>query len=85
MRASPPSSHAYLAELRPVVTASDVWTGLVKSLVFGIAIIGCQQGLTTRGAASGVGRSTTTTVVACSFSLVAIDTLLTTVFRGVGV
>jgi len=79
--------HAYLAELRAVVTVSDVWTGLVKSLVFGIAIaiIGCQQGLTTRGAASGVGRSTTTTVVACLFTLVAIDTLLTTVFRGVGV
>jgi phospholipid/cholesterol/gamma-HCH transport system permease protein len=79
--------HAYLAELRAVVTAADVWTGLIKSLVFGIAIaiIGCQQGLTTRGAASGVGRSTTTTVVACLFTLVAIDTLLTTVFRGVGV
>lgn len=78
--------HAYLAELRAVVTASDVWTGLVKSLVFGIAIaiIGCQQGLTTRGAASGVGRSTTTTVVVCLFTLVAIDTLLTAVFRGAG-
>lgn len=79
--------HAYLAELRDVLVASDVWTGLVKSTAFGvaIAIIGCQQGLTTRGAASGVGRSTTTTVVACLFTLVAIDTLLTTLFRGVGV
>lgn len=79
--------HAYLAELRAAVVASDVWTGLVKSFAFGVAIavIGCQQGLTTRGAASGVGRSTTTTVVACLFTLVAIDTLLTTVFRGVGV
>lgn len=79
--------HAYLAELRAAVTRSDVWTGLLKSFAFGIAIavIGCQQGLTTRGAASGVGRSTTTTVVACLFTLVAIDTLLTTVFRGVGV
>jgi phospholipid/cholesterol/gamma-HCH transport system permease protein len=78
---------AYVTELRAVVVASDVWTGLVKSIVFGIAIatIGCQQGLTTRGAASGVGRSTTTTVVACLFTLVAIDTLLTAVFRGVGV
>ena len=78
--------HAYLAELRTVVVASDVWTGLVKSMAFGIAIaiIGCQQGLTTRGAASGVGRSTTTTVVACLFALVAIDTALTMVFRGIG-
>lgn len=78
--------HAYLAELRDVLVASDVWTGLVKSVLFGIAIaiIGCQQGLTTRGAASGVGRSTTTTVVICLFALVGIDTAMTVLFRGVG-
>ncbi len=78
--------HAYLTELREVTVASDLWTGLVKSIAFGIAIaiIGCQQGLTTRGAASGVGRSTTTTVVACLFMLVAIDTGLTMLFRGIG-
>ena len=79
--------HAFLAELRTVVVASDVWTGLVKSFAFAIAIamIGCQQGLTTRGAASGVGRRTPTTVVVCLFTLVAIDTALTMVFRGIGV
>jgi phospholipid/cholesterol/gamma-HCH transport system permease protein len=77
---------AYMNELREVVAASDVWTGLVKSIAFGIAIaiIGCQQGLSTRGAAQGVGRSTTTTVVVCLFTLVAIDTALTMLFRGVG-
>jgi phospholipid/cholesterol/gamma-HCH transport system permease protein len=75
--------HAYLTELRDAVEVSDVWTGLVKAVAFGgaIAIIGCQQGLTTRGAASGVGRSTTATVVACLFTLVIIDTALTVVFR----
>ncbi len=79
--------HAYVTELRSEVLASDVWTGLVKSAAFGmaIAVIGCQQGLSTRGAAQGVGRSTTTTVVVCLFSLVAIDTALTIVFRGLGV
>jgi len=79
--------NAYLTELRSVLVLADVWTGLVKSLAFGIAIaiIGCQQGLTTRGAASGVGRSTTTTVVACLFTLVAIDTALTMLFRGMHV
>jgi len=77
--------HAYLDELNRVLIASDVWTGLVKSAVFGVAIavIGCQQGLSTRGAASGVGRSTTTTVVACLFAIVAIDTALTVLFRGI--
>jgi phospholipid/cholesterol/gamma-HCH transport system permease protein len=77
--------HEYLEELRSVLVSSDIWTGLVKSAVFGIAIavIGCQQGLTTRGGASGVGRSTTTTVVVSLFTLVALDTALTVVFRGI--
>jgi phospholipid/cholesterol/gamma-HCH transport system permease protein len=76
----------YLAELRLAVENPDVWTGLVKSVAFGIAIaiIGCQQGLATRGAASGVGRGTTATVVYCLFALVVIDTLFTMLFRGFG-
>ena len=51
------SARGYLAELRTAVVASDVWTGLVKSVAFGTAIgfIGCEQGFSTRGAAEGVG------------------------------
>jgi phospholipid/cholesterol/gamma-HCH transport system permease protein len=77
----------FLAELRTALVASDVWTGLVKSVAFGgaIAFIGCQQGLATRGAASGVGRGTTDTVVYGLFTIVVVDTLFTVVFRGLGV
>src|SRR5439155_9398603 len=73
----------FLAKVRETVSASDVWTGLVKSVVFGIAIalIGCRQGLATRGAAAGVGRGTTTTIVHCLFAIVVIDTLFTVLFR----
>ncbi len=80
------SARGYLAELRTAVVPSDVWTGLVKSVAFGMAIafIGCQQGFATRGAAAGVGRSTTTTVVACLFSVVIIDTVFTLLFRTFG-
>ncbi|HEU4616341.1 MAG TPA: MlaE family lipid ABC transporter permease subunit [Kofleriaceae bacterium] len=76
----------FLAELRTVLVPSDVWTGVVKSVAFGIAIafIGCQQGLTASGAASGVGRSTTSTVVQCLFTIVVVDTLFTVLFRGIG-
>jgi phospholipid/cholesterol/gamma-HCH transport system permease protein len=76
--------HGYVAELRSIVETSDVWTGLVKSFAFGLAIafIGCRQGLTAKGAASGVGRSTTTTVVASTFSVIVIDAVFTVVFRG---
>ncbi len=76
----------YLSELRASVLPSDVWTGLVKSAVFGaaIAFIGCQQGFATKGGAAGVGRRTTATVVTCLFAIVVIDTAMTVVFRGFG-
>lgn len=80
------TSAGFLAELRTIVVASDVWTGLIKSVAFAIAIalIGCRQGLAARGAAAGVGRGTTATVVACLFSIVLIDTLATMLFREFG-
>jgi phospholipid/cholesterol/gamma-HCH transport system permease protein len=81
------SPAGFVAELRTAVEASDVWTGLCKSLAFGaaIALIACQHGLATRGAASGVGRGTTSTVVSCLFTIVVIDTLFTMAFRRFGV
>src|SRR5262249_30187213 len=73
---------AYVVELRTIVNAWDVVTGLIKGTAFGIAIalIGCQQGLATRGSASAVGRSTTRTVVSSLFTIVIIDALLTVLF-----
>jgi len=81
------SPTAYVAELRTIVGAPEVVTGLVKGTAFGIAIalIGCQQGLATRGSASAVGRSTTRTVVSCLFAIVIIDALLTVLFVELGI
>ena len=75
--------HAYINEMRTLLVVSDVWTGLVKSATFGIAIalIGCRHGLSTRGAAQAVGRSTTATVVSCLFAIVILDTVWTVIFR----
>ncbi|MBA3541858.1 MAG: MlaE family lipid ABC transporter permease subunit [Deltaproteobacteria bacterium] len=80
------SPHAYIAELRTIVVPSDVWTGLVKSVGFGVAIafIGSQRGLSARGSASAVGRATTATVVTCLFTIVIIDTLFTILFLRFG-
>ena len=80
------SARGYLAELRTAVVPWDVGTGLIKSVAFAIAIalIGCQQGFTTRGAAAGVGRGTTTTIVTCLFTVVIIDTVFTVLFRALG-
>ncbi|MDX1501935.1 MAG: ABC transporter permease [Thermoanaerobaculia bacterium] len=58
---------------------NDLTSGLVKAAVFGllIAVIGCQQGLFTRGGAEGVGRSTTRSVVVASVAILISDFFLT--------
>jgi phospholipid/cholesterol/gamma-HCH transport system permease protein len=55
----------YARSARLWVDFTDFFGGLSKTVVFGaiIAIVGCQQGLSTRGGASGVGQSTTRSVV----------------------
>ena len=61
---------------------SDIFTGLVKPLVFGgiIALVACHNGLRTTGGTAGVGRATTNTVVASSILILASDYLMTEVF-----
>jgi phospholipid/cholesterol/gamma-HCH transport system permease protein len=60
----------------------DVWTGLVKSAVFGIIIslIGCYMGLKTKGGAEGVGKATTLSVVTSFILIILFDCILTGVF-----
>lgn len=60
----------------------DVWTGLVKSVVFGITIsmIGCYRGLKTQGGAEGVGKATTLSVVTSFILIILFDCLLTGLF-----
>lgn len=57
----------------------DLTSGLIKAAVFGllIAVIGCQQGLDTRGGAQGVGRATTRSVVLASVAILISDFFLT--------
>jgi len=54
---------------------SDVFTGLVKPVLFGfiISTVGCYYGLSTRGGTQGVGRSTTQAVVVASVFIIAAD------------
>jgi phospholipid/cholesterol/gamma-HCH transport system permease protein len=73
---------AYFTQTLSAVTAWDVWSGVLKSVVFAAAIglIACQQGLATAGGAEGVGRRTTSAVVSILFSLILLDALFTVVF-----
>lgn len=56
----------------------DLILGMVKPLVFAIIIstIGCFYGLRTRGGTQGVGRATTSAVVAGSISIIVVDFFL---------
>lgn len=55
----------FLTSVRQSIGIDDVIKGLLKAFVFAtiIAMVGAYQGLTTRGGAAGVGKSTTFSVV----------------------
>ncbi len=77
---------AYLSETRKALHSWDVLSGVLKSVVFAIAIalISCQQGFATTGGAEGVGRRTTASVVSILFSLIIIDAAFTMFFHFFG-
>ncbi|MEA2337385.1 MAG: phospholipid/cholesterol/gamma-HCH transport system permease protein [Thermoanaerobaculia bacterium] len=58
---------------------NDVWSGLIKSAVFGLilTLTGCVRGYYTTGGAEGVGRATTAAVVSASLIMLLTDFFLT--------
>jgi phospholipid/cholesterol/gamma-HCH transport system permease protein len=74
---------SYFTETQKAVKLWDVYSGLIKSVLFALAIalICCQQGLATTGGAEGVGRRTTSAVVTTLFTLIVIDAVYTVLFR----
>jgi phospholipid/cholesterol/gamma-HCH transport system permease protein len=64
------------------IQAMDFISGFIKPYFFGfgIAIIGCHEGLTCGQGTEGVGRATTRTVVNVSVMVVLVDFFLTKVF-----
>ncbi|MBC8139031.1 MAG: ABC transporter permease [Fibrella sp.] len=71
----------YLSSIQQLMEAdgSDITKGLLKTVVFGaiIALVGCREGLETEGGASGVGQSTTRSVVIAIVLIFISDFLLT--------
>jgi phospholipid/cholesterol/gamma-HCH transport system permease protein len=74
---------AYVGQLQKAVKLWDVYSGLIKSVIFALAIalIACQQGLATTGGAEGVGRRTTSAVVTTLFTLILLDAGFTALLR----
>ena len=60
-------SQAFWESVRTYTLTTDLFNGLAKSVVFGflVGIVACQQGLKTKGGATGVGKATTNSVVLC--------------------
>jgi len=73
---------AYIMRLIASATPLDLFSGLVKSFVFGwlIGTISCQKGLSVTGGAEGVGRNTTGSVVTSIISMLVANAILTAVF-----
>jgi phospholipid/cholesterol/gamma-HCH transport system permease protein len=74
----------YVRETLDVLLVKDVYSGLVKAMVFAVVIvmIGCHRGLVVEGGAEEVGRSTMLSVVSSTLAIIVLDTLMTAAFYG---
>ncbi len=76
------SALRYFNQTSAALTMKDLGTGLVKSECIAVIIVmvACYEGFRTEGGGVGVGKATTTTVVASIFLIIAADVLLTALF-----
>ncbi|MEF3255061.1 MAG: ABC transporter permease [Deferribacterales bacterium] len=69
----------YLQYMYQYVDLTDLYNGMVKSLVFGVilTLVGCYKGLNVGGGAEGVGKATTESVVLSCVLILVFDYILT--------
>ena len=74
----------FISSVKGFVTVHDVMMGLLKTVFFAavIAMVGVQQGLGTRGGATGVGKSTTSAVVLSIVIIYILNFVLAYIFFG---
>ncbi len=79
-------SQNYIMSIRELTTTKDIFTGLGKTCVFGliISVVGCRTGLRTSGGATGVGLSTTNSVVIGVLSIFVVNFIMAYLFFGTG-
>lgn len=73
---------SYLRATLDSLLLNDIYTGLIKSVMFGTVItaVGCHEGFSTGAGAEEVGRSTTAAVVMSIFLVVIVDLIFTAIF-----
>jgi phospholipid/cholesterol/gamma-HCH transport system permease protein len=76
----------FMDRLKWLVDWDDVSQGLIKSMVFGVAVtlIACRQGFYAKGGAAGVGRATNRAVVQSAIAILMLDYLVTSLVLGEG-
>lgn len=76
----------FMDRLRWLVDWDDVSQGLIKAMVFGVAVtlIACRQGFYARGGAAGVGRATNRAVVQSAIAILMLDYVVTSLVLGQG-
>ncbi|MFZ1865667.1 MAG: ABC transporter permease [Polyangiales bacterium] len=76
----------FMDRLRWLVDWDDVSQGLIKAMVFGIAVtlIACRQGFYATGGAAGVGGATNRAVVQSAIAILLLDYLVTSLVLGQG-
>ena len=73
----------YINHTQAAVGLSNLWVGLVHSVVFGviIAVAGCLRGIKCERSAAGVGEATTSAVVSAITSIVIATAIITFICR----
>ena len=76
----------FMDRLRWLVDWDDVSQGLIKAMVFGVAVtlIACRHGFYAKGGAAGVGRATNRAVVQSAIAILMLDYLVTSIILGEG-
>jgi phospholipid/cholesterol/gamma-HCH transport system permease protein len=76
----------FMDRLKWLVDWDDVSQGLIKAMVFGVAVtlIACRQGFHAQGGAAGVGRATNRAVVQSAIAILMLDYLVTGLVLGEG-
>jgi phospholipid/cholesterol/gamma-HCH transport system permease protein len=76
------SFERFATEVTVYLTRKDIFTGLLKAVVFGmvIASVGCSQGLRARGGAIGVGQATRRAVVVSYLLIIVLGYYITFLF-----
>ncbi len=72
----------YIEQTTGALLEKDLFTGLTKSIFFGVAVcwVGVYRGFQVEGGAEGVGRQTTSSVVTSIFLIIIVDLVFTVLF-----